>query len=138
MKRHNRVLIVDDNEVDIWVASKIIEYTIPYEELIVARSGAEALRYFTDSVNKPDLVFVDLYMPLMNGFHLIKTIESHPDFSSRRTRIVILSVSENLRDIEAMNRLGITDFILKPLDQNKLRALFQPRLKDPEYMKAVR
>lgn len=123
MKRYNRILIVDDNEVDIWVASKIIEYTIPYNELIVARSGSEALHYFAESVRIPDLVFVDLYMPLMNGFHLIKTIESHPDFSTKRTRIVPLSVTENIRDVDAVKRLGITDFILKPLDQSKLRFL---------------
>lgn len=123
MKIYNRILIVDDNEVDIWVASKIIEYTIPYKELAVARSGSEALRYFAESANIPDLVFVDLYMPLMNGFHLIKTIENHPQFSTKRTRIVPLSVSENIRDIDAVKRLGITDFILKPLDQNKLRFL---------------
>ncbi len=124
MKRYNRILIVDDNEVDIWVASKIIEYTIPYNELVVARSGPEALRYFAESVNIPDLVFVDLYMPLMNGFHLIKTmIESHPEFSAQRTRIIPLSVSENIRDVDAVKRLGITDFILKPLDQHKLRFL---------------
>lgn len=103
-----RVLLVEDNLINVKITSKIIEnWGI---ELDVAENGKIALqKFFT---NKYDLILMDLTMPIMDGFEttvLIRKIDN-------TIPIIAVSASNSFEDIEKANKLGFSDYIMKPFN----------------------
>jgi CheY-like chemotaxis protein len=73
---------------------------------------------FTEPVPLPDLLVVDLKMPVMDGFELIAWIRDHPRYKS--IALVVMSSSEQAADKERARRLGCNYYFLKPADINDL------------------
>jgi CheY-like chemotaxis protein len=93
----------------------------------IKQNGKEGLQYLTECAregNPPELVLVDLKMPVMDGFEFVdayRKMNLPEDF----TRIVMLTTSSNPKDIEKMQEKGITDFFDKPLTEEKLTLLME-------------
>src|SRR5688572_11894096 len=62
----------------------------------------------------PGLLLLDLKMPVMHGFDVIRWVRAHPEFA--RLPIVVLSSSDDLRDINQAYLLGANSFMVKPLE----------------------
>ena len=116
-----RVLLVEDNLINVKITSKIIEnWGI---ELDVAENGKIALqKFFT---NKYDLILMDLTMPIMDGFEttvLIRKIDN-------TIPIIAVSASNSFEDIEKANKLGFSDYIMKPFNavdlNNKIEKFYK-------------
>lgn len=114
MDRPKRILIVDDNE----SVRKWLKDTVEFlgHEPELARDGFEALAKLELDI---DLVLVDLEMPGMDGFEVIRRIRQHPDAGDLPIIMVTgFTTEENvLRSIEA----GASDFISKPVGITELR-----------------
>jgi CheY-like chemotaxis protein len=67
----------------------------------------------------PDLLLLDLALPGRNGFAVLKWLGEHPSESA--PRVIVLTTSENLRDVNEAYRLGATTFIMKPIDVDDFR-----------------
>jgi CheY-like chemotaxis protein len=93
----------------------------------IKQNGKEGLQYLATCAregNPPELVLVDLKMPVMDGFEFVdayRKMNLPEDF----TRIVMLTTSSNPKDIEKMQEKGITDFFDKPLTEEKLMLLLE-------------
>ena len=89
----------------------------PYKnlELIRARNGKEAVDIFTND-NAFDLILLDIKMPIMNGF------EAFEHISNTKTTIPIIAQTafSSSDDIKIITKTGFTDYILKPIDREKL------------------
>lgn len=96
-KKIKKIMIVDDNEFDCYITSKIInnlDDSIDVTEFNSSVTAIQFLEEFQDSIEKlPDLIFLDIYMPIIDGFgflekfnHLSHVIKSH-------TKICILSTT---------------------------------------------
>lgn len=109
------VLIADDSYLDRAVLYKILSSAY---EVIQASDGREALSLFKNNSDKLSAIIVDLHMPDMDGFSLIKSITS--DSKWRQLPILVASGEKDISQQEEVLRLGAMGFLEKPYNQTIL------------------
>jgi two-component system, response regulator len=111
------ILLVEDNEDDIFLTRRaLVKSDIPHR-LVVARDGVEALDYlFTNNnngkTNLPDMVLLDLKLPRVDGLQVLKEIRSNE--KTRNLPVKVLTSSSQEEDITMANQLGATSYSVKP------------------------
>ena len=111
---HARILVVDD-EVDI---VSTIEFRLKSCEfdVITANNGQDGME--TATKEKPDLILLDINMPIMDGHEMLERVRSHPDLKG--TPVIMLTAYSDRGDITKVADLGISDYITKPFDFSEL------------------
>ncbi len=122
------VMLVDDNETDNFISEKIIEMTGFADRVIAMDSGSSALEYLrNNSENEeaiPDVIFLDINMPFVDGFVFLFEFESFPELVKSKARIVILSSSDNKRDIDRIvDNQYVVNYVVKPLTSDALKKI---------------
>jgi len=118
-------LLIDDNYIDNFVTRKILQNSRFAEDIVVIGSASEALNILRSGNIKPDVIFLDIRMPDMDGFDFLEEYEKI-DIEKENIRIYMLSSS--LDPLDMMKSSGnkyITQFIHKPLSQKILQELCQ-------------
>jgi CheY-like chemotaxis protein len=110
----NKILIVDDTET-MRVAQQMILNQFDYS-IEMAANGAEALEKI--NINKPDLVLMDIMMPVMDGIECCRTIKTNDKLNDIKI-IMVTTRSEYARVKEAF-AAGCDDYINKPIDKDEL------------------
>lgn len=113
MKRELKILLVEDNIIEILKLKRAIEYLGINHEVLEAENGEIALDSIKQEEINPDIVLLDLNMPKMNGLEFLAIVRN--DESMRHLPIIILSTSNNNRDLKEAYKLGVSGYILKPL-----------------------
>lgn len=127
MKRLKSILLIDDDAVTNFLHESLIQEFNVTENIKVIENGEDAFQYlkqFYLEGNCPELIFLDLNMPITNGFEFLesfKLLDSIRDDSV----IIILSSSELNSDKVVADSFGVNDFIVKPLTAEKLRGVFE-------------
>ena len=116
------VMLIDDNETDNFISKRIIEIAEFAEEVVIKNSGQSALNYIEQHKNDlerlPDLIFLDINMPIVDGFVFLYEFENFSHEVKDKCKIVILSSSDNKRDIDKIvNNNYVIKFITKPLTE---------------------
>lgn len=108
------ILIVDDVEINVKLITCILK-KLPYS-LLTASSGQQAL----DAVggNKVDLVLLDIMMPDMDGYEVLRRIRSND--ATKNLPVVVLSALNMHDDVEKAMSLGANDYISKPIIMAKV------------------
>jgi len=127
--KYKIVMLVDDNELDNFINQKIIESSFFAEKIYINTSGSSALEFLKNlAVNKklvealiPDVIFLDINMPLMDGFQFMDEYYKLQKEIKGKTKIVILTTSMSARDKEMATKYGAAiSFINKPLNEDSL------------------
>jgi CheY-like chemotaxis protein len=113
-------LLVEDSEDDVLLLRRVFLKANIVNPLQVVRSGEEAIDYlsgFGPYANRaefplPSLVLLDLKMPGIDGFEVLKWIRQQPTFKS--LRVVVLTASGAVEDINRAYKLGANSFLTKP------------------------
>ena len=122
-------MLVDDSEIDNFINLKMIEGCNFAERVYVHSNGKSALEFLKnlerldskDGSLFPELIFLDLNMPIMDGFQFVEEFEKIPAKFTASTKIIILTTSLNPNDMERSKRHPhIVKFINKPLSQATL------------------
>lgn len=111
------ILIADDDKDDALLLTEALQDILPSCKCIHVPDGIAALRHIKTNI-EPDLVFLDLNMPLKNGINCLKDI-SNPDLLPN-TPIVIYSTSKNIKDIDEAYKYGASFYIIKPASFREL------------------
>ena len=119
------ILLVEDNPDDEALTLRALKRNNILNEVIVARDGAEALDYLfargahsgRDTSKQPEVVLLDLKLPKVDGLEVLQQIRQ--DERIRRLAVVILTSSNEERDIVAGYDLGANSYIRKPVDFNQ-------------------
>ena len=122
------VMLVDDNDTDNFISKRIIEITDFSEDVIVKNSGKSALDYLEDNKDKPEslpeIIFLDINMPIVDGFVFLYEYEKFNNDIKDKCRVIILSSSDNKRDIDKIvNNDYVIKFVTKPLTEKTLEEI---------------
>jgi CitB family two-component system response regulator MalR len=119
------LLIVDDDSICNYIYTRVAATSGLFKNIRSVHNGKDALQVF-DGVCQgteegPDVILLDLNMPLMNGFDFITTLRELKFPGKEQLSIVILTSSENPRDLERAQDLGIEHYLVKSVSANDLQ-----------------
>ena len=132
------VLIVDDSQALLGAFVLGLPLVGPFE-VITASDGAEGLeRYFADPVHLPDCVVIDIKMPGLDGYQLVRVLRG--DANSMHTPLIILTALAQDQDRLAGLLSGVDRFLVKPVLPSELGAVIQEAclISDEERMRQLR
>lgn len=119
------ILLVEDNPLDAELTMTALTGGKVANRITWVKDGEQALEYLFrtgDYASRPDvqprLVLLDLKMPKVGGIEVLKAVKSDP--RTRRIPIVVMTSSEEERDVEKTYDLGVNSYVVKPLDFNAL------------------
>jgi CheY-like chemotaxis protein len=116
------ILLAEDREEDIILVQRAFKQAYINNPLYVVRNGEEAIDYLSgvgkysnrEEYPVPDLLLLDLKMPRVDGFEVLQWVRAQPGLST--LRIVVLTMSEDMRDVNRAYRLGANSFLVKPME----------------------
>ena len=131
MDRNLPILLVEDDEdyaLILQSAMKAIGWRNPIR---IVHNGKEAVQYLNgegkysdrEAWPFPSVMFVDVKMPLANGFEVLRWMRNHPECSVVPT--MMLSTSDDEKDVRLASELGASAYVMKPADTDDLKGMLQ-------------
>jgi CheY-like chemotaxis protein len=125
---YKKVMVIDDNEIDRYVANHTMKKNSFAEQIVVKESAKAALEYLRSLENTPaelpNIIFLDIRMPEMDGFGFLEEFDKLPAVIQDNCKIMMLSTSLDLGDHERAKKNPHVDrFLNKPIDKDKLHAI---------------
>lgn len=121
-----RLRLIDDDPVSIFTVKTMVKKVSPETEFSSFTEADYALEEIVEEIQKgsvPDILFVDINMPIMDGWDFLKELEAYAD-SLKDTKIFVLSSSVNPADRDrAENCQMVTGYIIKPITREYLSTL---------------
>lgn len=119
------ILLVEDSPYDSEMALRALKENHLTNEVLVVRDGEEALDFLyargeykdRDPNAKPKIILLDLKLPKVGGKEVLRTIKSDPD--KKMIPVIVLTSSEEEKDIVESYQLGVNSYIVKPVDFDK-------------------
>jgi CheY-like chemotaxis protein len=138
MKPINLVALIDDDEIEKFIVSKVIERTNLVNRIKTFSNGEEAINFLKSNSKTPDLlpeiILLDLQMPIMYGFEFLqKYIMLQPKLGKKIT-IYVVSSSISKSDIERINQISeVSDYIIKPIVKEKFEKIVHALMEEKSF-----
>ncbi|AWA30731.1 histidine kinase [Flavobacterium magnum] len=116
-----RILVVEDNNINMLLVKTIIKNTVPNVILTEAQNGAVAVAQFVNSL--PDLIFMDVQMPVMNGYEATAEIRKLPQ--GQTVPIIALTAGIVKEERDRCLAAGMNDYITKPIIKGSIEAMIR-------------
>ena len=124
------ILLVEDNRDDEELAKIALKNNNITNKMQVARDGAEALEFLFGSADSetlkcadPIVVLLDLKLPKIDGLDVLRRIKTNP--LSKKIPVIVLTSSNEEKDLVESYRLGVNSYIRKPVDFNQFTEAVQ-------------
>lgn len=119
-------LLIEDNDNDALLLKRAFSRGNLLNPLHILKTGEAALDYLKGTgpyANRseyplPSIMLLDLNLPGISGFEVLRWIRSQPELS--RLRVIVLTSSESIHDVNLAYRLGANSFLVKPMDLDHL------------------
>lgn len=130
--KYPSVMLIDDNEIDNFINQKMIEGCQFAERVYVHTSSKSALEFYHNLVRAegipdelfPAVIFLDINMPIMDGFQFMEEFEKIESKHREKTKVVMLTTSISPIDIEnSKKKKYVSQFFNKPLTEEQLQQL---------------
>jgi CheY-like chemotaxis protein len=135
MKKAKCILLIDDDEATNFIHQRVIKKASFAEKVIVAKNGAEALEILNskedDFLPQPDVIFLDINMPVMDGWQFLQEYQKLHDDSKGKVILVMLTTSLNPDDKDRASSIPVVNgFKNKPLSESMLQAILDEYFAD--------
>lgn len=124
--KYQKAILIDDNSLDNFINKKMIESNGFAEKVNDYQDAREALEFLKKAPEQdwPEIIFLDIMMPEMDGFMFLDEFEKLPEEQRHKIKIVMLSTSESFKDLNRANKNPfVKKFLNKPLTQQVLQAI---------------
>ena len=125
MQKKN-ILLIDDDFTFNFVARVMLERTEKVQTVLTALNGREAInelhKVVTAGAPLPDLIFVDINMPVMNGFQFVRAFHEMDLPGKENVSLVMVTSSLDPRDLEEARSLGVNKYYSKPLSESDIQS----------------
>ncbi|MBS1681317.1 MAG: response regulator [Bacteroidetes bacterium] len=127
-KKYRAVMLIDDNEIDNLINQKMIEASAITEN-IYTHTGAKSAIEFLKNMEKmdvadkvlPDVIFLDIDMPLMDGFQFLDEFGTLSEVTRKKSRIIMLTSSINPQDFNRAKKYdNVKLYLNKPLSHENI------------------
>ncbi|GAB2772106.1 CheY-like chemotaxis protein [Hymenobacter luteus] len=130
MNKLSSILLVDDDKTTNFLNELMLKKMDVADRLLVALNGREALEMLREHCASgtptcPVLIFLDINMPVMNGFEFLDSYSQLPWMQHQTTIIVMLTTSLHSRDLHRAEQLPVAGFVSKPLTAEKVEAILR-------------
>lgn len=121
-------MVIDDNEIDLYIARRVMTKYSFAEEIVTFSSAIEALDHLKATMDKgealPEMIMLDINMPEMTGFQFLEKYGQMPENITNNCTIVMLSTSIHPEELNlANNSPHIQQFVNKPVSEETLKRL---------------
>ncbi|WP_363318553.1 response regulator [Algoriphagus sp.] len=123
------ILLVEDNEGDVILTQEAFEESKIKTQISVAKNGAEALDFLFQrgefsAAARPDLILLDINIPVYNGHEVLRTIKS--DESLKKIPVIMLTTSSHQKDINQAYEHHANSYVTKPIEmEDFLKAILK-------------
>ncbi|MBP6335354.1 MAG: response regulator [Bacteroidia bacterium] len=126
--KFQRVLLIDDNDIDNFINERMITTNMFSQAVVIKNSAESALQYLKDNEGNdavlPELIFLDLNMPVMDGFGFLGEFEKLGEKIKKNAKVIVLSSSISPEDINrASTNPYVVKYVNKPLNEKYLHAI---------------
>ncbi len=125
---YNNLMLIDDDEEDQEIFNAALKQVSPDAKCVNYSDAAKALHALASAEEHPDVIFLDLNMPIMNGQQFLLAIKKNK--ALKNIPIIIFSTSSHATTIELTKQMGAHDFITKPGDFNLLKDILKRLVKN--------
>lgn len=125
----DKILCVDDDPITLMLCKMVITKALFSKEITTAKNGEEAIKYFdtlktSDPNSKPQLIFLDLNMPVMDGWEFLDSFNTAAYSEFHDTKVIILSSTIDPEDLKKSKKYPmVIDFLSKPISKEMLEFL---------------
>lgn len=116
-------LLIDDNDIDLFVQKRFIEINNFADHVVTYNSAILAVAHLKEASNAniPKLIFLDLNMPVMDGFGFLDSFNTFPQSVKDKSKVVVVTSSSSRADKEkALTYDAVIHFMSKPLSDKDL------------------
>lgn len=107
------ILLIEDDSIEVMKFNRVVKSLGLNHKVVEAGNGEEALHILKEQNIIPDIILLDLNMPKINGIEFLNILKA--DEVLKYIPAIILSTSNNHRDVMECYRIGIAGYIIKPL-----------------------
>lgn len=113
MTKRLKILLIEDDAIEIMKLNRAVSTLISEPEIIEANNGEDALNILMERNIIPNIILLDLNMPKINGIEFLRILKNDEELKHIPT--IILTTSDNKKDLLACYEIGIAGYITKPL-----------------------
>jgi CheY-like chemotaxis protein len=125
LQQIDTVLVVDDDDNWCYLSKRILQKAGVGKQILTAHNGLEGIKKLQTLTARgeklPELIFLDIKMPVMDGFEFLEELAHSADLNISHTKIFICSSSYHVQDRERANQYPVAGFITKPLTPDILK-----------------
>jgi CheY-like chemotaxis protein len=125
-----KVCLIDDDDIYQFLLKKELRHTNLVERINLFSDGRKAMEYFKENLDNqdtlPDVIFLDINMPIMNGWRFLEEFKSLKNHINKKIIIYMVSSSFDDRDVQRSQEYSeVTDYIIKPVKRSNLISVLE-------------